>query len=171
MKCCVYLRISTLEQNEGMQLEAIERYCKVNEIKILKVFKDIGVSGAKESRPAFNSLLEAIRRKEFDTIIVYKLDRIGRSLSHLVKLFEEFKAKSINFISATQNINTQTAEGNMFLQMLMVLSEYERALTIRRVKDGLERAKANGKVLGRPVGSKDKVRRRKSGYVNRWLKD
>jgi len=168
MKAVTYLRVSTQEQGLGMQEEAIKRYCEVQAIKPLRTFKDIGVSGSKESRPEFDKLLKALRNKEFDTLIVYKLDRIGRSLSHLVKLFEEFKAKKIDFISVTQNINTSTAEGNMFLQMLMVLAEYERALTIRRVNDGLNRARANGVKLGRPKGSKDKVRRRRSGYLLRW---
>ena len=168
MKAIVYQRVSRQEQDLGMQEESIKRYCETNKIIPLKVFKDQGVSGAKESRPAFDELLKALRNKEFDTLIVYKLDRIGRSLSHLVKLFEEFKAKNIDFISVTQNLNTQTAEGNMFLKMLMVLAEYERSLTIKRVCDGLERARANGKTLGRPKGAKDKVYRKKSGYLLRW---
>jgi len=168
LKSCIYLRCSTDTQDLGMQEESIKRYCEANKIIPLKVFKDFGVSGSKESRPEFDEMLKALRNKEFDTLIVYKLDRIGRSLSHLVKLFEEFKAKEINFISVTQNLNTSTAEGNMFLQMLMVLAEYERALTIKRVCDGLERARANGTRLGRPNGSKDKVYRKKSGYLLRW---
>lgn len=170
MKAVIYLRVSTQEQSLGMQEQAIKRYCEVQSIKPIKTFRDVGFSGSKESRPEFDKMLNSLRAKEFDTLIVYKLDRIGRSLSHLVKLFEEFKVKKISFISITQNINTSTAEGRMFLQMLMVLAEYERSLTIRRVNDGLARAKANGVKLGRPEGSKDKVRRRRSGYLLRWSK-
>ena len=171
MKSCIYLRCSTQEQDLGMQEEAIKRYCEANSIIPLRTFKDFGVSGSKESRPEFDLMLNSLRQKEFDCIIVYKLDRIGRSLSHLVKLFEEFKAKKINFISVTQNLNTSTPEGRMFLQMLMVLAEYERSLTIKRVVDGLARAKAEGKKLGRRFGSKDKKARRKAGYLKRWLKE
>lgn len=169
MRYVIYMRCSTLEQDLGMQEEAIKRYCEANKIIPLKVFSDIGVSGSKESRPEFDQLLKAMRNKEFDTLIVYKLDRIGRSLSHLVRLFEEFKAKDINFISVTQNLNTNSPEGRMFLNMLMVLSEFERSLTIQRVRDGLLRAKSQGKILGRRLGSKDKKRRRTSGYTNRWM--
>ena len=111
-----------------------------------------------------------MRNKKFDCIIVYKLDRIGRSLAHLIKLFEEFRTKGINFISVTQNINTTTPEGRMFLHLLMVLAEYERELTINRINSGLDRAKAKGIKLGRPFGSHDKKRRRTSGYVQRWIK-
>lgn len=171
MKAGVYYRVSTRDkQDVGMQIKSIKDYCEREQIQIVKEYQDIGESGSKESRPEFDKLLEDMRNKEFDCIVVFKLDRIGRSLSHLVKLFEEFKKKNINFISVTQAINTTTPEGRMFLHMLMVLAEYERELTISRINAGLERAKAEGKRLGRKKGSKDKVRRRKSGYYNRWLK-
>ena len=141
-----------------------------NNLVIFKEYKDIGESGSKESRPAFDLMINDRRDKRFNAIVVYKLDRIGRSLAHLVKLFEEFKKKNIDFISVTQSINTTTPEGNMFLQMLMVLAEYERALTINRINAGLDRAKEKGIKLGRKIGSKDKKRRRKGGYYLRYKK-
>lgn len=169
MKGAIYYRISTTDkQGVGMQEKAVRDYCEREGIEIYKEYYDRGQSGSKESRPQFDLLLKDMRDKKFDCIVVYKLDRIGRSLSHLVKLFEEFKKKNIDFISATQTINTTTPEGVMFLQMLMVLSEYERALTISRINSGLTRAKAEGQKLGRPHGAKDKGRRRKSGYYRRW---
>lgn len=171
MKAGVYYRISTRDKQDiGMQVNAICSYCEREDIEIIREYRDIGESGSKESRPGFDKLLEDMRNKMFDCIVVYKLDRIGRSLSHLVKLFEEFRKKNINFISVTQSINTTTPEGRMFLHMLMVLAEYERELTISRINSGLERARAEGKILGRKIGSKDKGRRRKSGYINRWIK-
>jgi DNA invertase Pin-like site-specific DNA recombinase len=115
-------------------------------------------------------MIDDMRARKFNAIVVYKLDRIGRSILHLLKLFEEFKKKNIDFISVTQSINTTTPEGNMFLQMLMVLAEYERALTINRINQGLKIAKEKGSKLGRPFGSKDKKRRRLSGYYRRWSK-
>ncbi len=170
MNSAIYYRISTADkQSIGMQQKAVRDYCNREQIKIFKEYSDIGQSGSKESRPNFDIMLRDMRARKFDCVIVYKLDRIGRSLAHLIKLFEEFKVKHINFISVTQNINTTTPEGIMFLHMLMVLSEYERALTISRINSGLARAKAEGKKLGRPKGSKDKGRRRKSGYINRYL--
>lgn len=170
MKVAIYYRVSTKEQEIGMQKKAIKDYCERENIIIFKEYSDIGQSGKKESRPAFDKLLKDMRDKKFDCVVVYKLDRIGRSLSHLVKLFEEFKKKNINFISITQNINTTTPEGRMFLHILMVLAEYERELTISRINSGLNRAKAEGKKLGRPSGAKDKKRRRLSGYYQRWSK-
>ena len=185
IKAGVYYRISTRDkQNISMQIKAVKDYCEREGIEIVKEYQDIGESGSKESRPQFDLMINDMRNKLFDCVVVYKLDRIGRSLSHLVKLFEEFKKKNINFISVTQSINTLTPEGRMFLHMLMVLAEYERELTISRVNSGLDRAREQLKkdgygitkqktrytALGRPKGSVDKKRRRTSGYVNRWLK-
>lgn len=171
MKVAIYYRISTRDkQDVGMQIKACKDFCEHNNIGIVKEYSDVGESGKKESRPQFDELLKDMRAREFDTILVYKLDRIGRSLSHLVKLFEEFKKRNINFISVTQAINTTTPEGRMFLHMLMVLAEYERELIVSRINSGLERVRQEGRVLGRPKGSKDKKIRRKSGYYQRWTK-
>lgn len=171
MKAGIYYRISTRDkQSIAMQEKACRDFCERESIKIYKEYQDIGESGSKESRPEFDKLLQDMRTKKFDTIIVYKLDRIGRSISHLLKLFEEFTKREIKFISITQNFNTTTPEGRLFLRMMMLLAEYERELTISRINSGLERARASGKKLGRKKGSKDKRRRRKSGYYQRWSK-
>jgi len=95
---------------------------------------------------------------------------LSRFTAHLLKLFEEFKKRNIAFTSATQNINTISPEGRMFLRMLMILAEYERELLIDRTNAGLARAKKEGKTLGRPKGSKDKKARRKSGYYLRYMR-
>ena len=166
----IYYRKSTKDKQEfGMQIHSIENYCKVNNITPIKTYSD-EVSGSKDSRPEFDIMLKDMREGLFDTILVYKLDRIGRSTSHLLKLFEEFEKKHIKFISVTQNINTTTPEGKLMLRMLMILAEYERELTVSRINDGLARVKSKGKKLGRPKGSSDKKRRRKSGYYLRWAK-
>ncbi len=171
MKAAIYYRISTADkQSLDMQVKSVRDYCEREGIEIFKEYSDIGQSGKKESRPEFDLMLQDMRDKLFDCVVVYKLDRIGRSLSHLVKLFEEFRKKNINFISITQAINTTTPEGRMFLHILMVLAEYERELTISRINSGLDKARSEGKKLGRPEGATDKKRRRTSGYVNRWNK-
>lgn len=170
MKAVIYYRKSTRDKQEfGMQIHSVENYCKVNNIIPIKTYHD-EISGSKDSRPEFDLMLKDMRAGTFDTILTYKLDRIGRSTSHLLKLFEEFQKKNIKFISVTQNINTTTPEGKLMLRMLMILAEYERELTISRINDGLARAKEKGSQLGRPKGSKDKGRRRRSGYYQRWAK-
>ena len=163
----VYVRVSTqTKQHIDMQTHFLKDYAKRNNLHIYQIYADIGESGKKDSRPSFDLMLEDLRSGKFKAILVYKLDRIGRSLIHLVKLFEEFAKKNIEFISATQNINTTTPEGKLFLRMLMILSEYEREMTVSNIKRGLQRARARGKQIGQR--GKDKKQRRKSGYFLRW---
>lgn len=169
MKVCIYARVSTEDQNLETQLSACRDYCKRLDYEISNEYKDI-ISGSKDSRPAFNQLIEDLRQNKFEAVIVYKLDRIGRSLQHLLNLFEEFQNRKIEFISITQNINTTTPKGKLFLRMLMILAEYERELIVARTKSGLDRARKQGKLLGRPKGAKDKKRRKLGGYFLRYKK-
>ena len=172
MKVGAYERVSTRDKQDiTTQDNYLKEYADRNGLEIYKTYKDVGESGSKDSRPAFDKLLKDMRQGLFKGILVYKLDRIGRSTVHLLKLFEEFENKKVEFISATQNINTTSPEGRMFLKMLMVLAEYERELIVDRINDGLERAKAEGKILGRPVGKKDGKKRRVSGYHLRYAKE
>jgi len=166
MKVAIYCRVSTEEQNINTQLSFLRTVCEREKHEIYKEYVDIGQSGSKESRPAFDVMLEDMRHYRFQGIIVYKLDRIGRSLPHLINLFEEMTKKGVYFISATQNINTTTPEGKMFMRMLMVLAEYEREMIVDRIKSGLERARKEGKPIGKR--GKDKKRRKRSGYLLRW---
>ena len=170
-KVVLYIRVSTMDQNSETQKLALEDYCKRMMYEITDIYQDNGFSGKTNNRPEFERLLSDIRANKVSCILVYKLDRIGRSLKHLLNLFEEFKNLGVEFISLTQNINTTTPEGKMFWQMLGVFAEYEREMIVARTRSGLERAKRQGKTLGRPSGSKDKKQRRKSGYINRWTKE
>ncbi|MFA5112912.1 MAG: recombinase family protein [Candidatus Margulisiibacteriota bacterium] len=166
----LYARTSTTEQTPENQMLAIREYCARMKYKVTAHYVDDGYSGKNDKRPAFERLITDIRANKIGCVVVYKLDRIGRSLQHLLNLFEEFKSQKVEFISITQNINTQTPEGKMFWQMLGVFAEYERELIVARTKAGLYRAVKQGKVLGRPQGSKDTKRRKVSGYHQRWAK-
>lgn len=166
MKVAIYVRVSTKEQTTENQLEPLKEYCLRNKFEIFKIYNDIGESGSKESRPQFNEMIADLRKGKFKAIAVWKLDRIGRSLQHLLSLFTEFNKRGIEFISLTQNIDTTTPEGRMFLRMLMIMSEYERELIINRVNAGLDRAKRQGKNLGRPKNKINKfaiIKLRKEG--------
>ena len=183
MKTAIYVRVSKSEQNPETQNVLLREYCKKNNLEVYDIYKD-EFTGQASSRPAFDRLMNDMRTKKFNTIIVYKLDRIGRSLQHLLQLFQEFKNKHIDFISITQNINTTTPEGKLMLRMLMVLAEYERELIVARTKDTLDRYQKDieqkgffvdregkkHKTLGRPEGSKDSRPRPKSGYYYAWVK-
>jgi len=168
LKVAIYTRVSTKDQNVQMQLDLCRTHVKRTKNTIYKEYIDIGESGSKTSRPAFDEMIKEMRRYKFHAICVYKLDRIGRSLPHLVNLFDEFRKKGVHFISVTQNIDTTTPEGMMFIQMLMVLAEYERAMTVDRVKAGMERAKREGKIIGRPKSNLDtyKILRLKNKKVS-----
>jgi len=169
-KIGLYARVSSRDQNIDTQLLALRDYCKRMDYEIVGEYVDNGFSGKNENRPEFERLLSDMRNNKLDCIVCYKLDRIGRSLRHLLNLFEEFNNRKIGFVSLSQSIDTNTPEGRMFLRMLMVLAEYERELIVSRTKDGLRRAIKQGKKLGRPSGSVDRKRRRKSGYLRRWAK-
>ena len=164
----LYARTSMSDQNSETQLMVLRDYCNRMDYRVTGEYVDNGFSGKDDKRPQFERLLSDVRANKVDCVLVYKLDRIGRSLKHLLNLFEEFKNRGVEFISLTQNINTNTPEGKMFWQMLGVFAEYERELIVARTLSGLQRAVRQGKRLGRPVGAKDRKRRRLSGYIARW---
>lgn len=168
MKVAIYVRVSTIDKGQTLEQQEVPlmEYCKKENWEF-EVFKDFA-SGSKESRPSLDLMMQKLRDKEFNAVMIYRLDRLGRSLRHLLQLIEEFKNKNIRFIVFTQNIDTSTAQGMFFLQILGAAAEFERQLIRERIKDKLAYLKSTGKLLGRPKGSKDKKGRRKSGYYLRW---
>jgi DNA invertase Pin-like site-specific DNA recombinase len=173
MKVGIYARVSTKDQNTETQLMPIRDYCQRNEFEVLREYVDEGESGSKSSRPELNNLLNDMRERKFDTVVCYKLDRLGRSLSNLLHLLQEFKNRGIRLISVVDGLDTANDNpmSRAFWQLLGVFAELEREMIVARVNDGLDRAKKNGKSLGRPAGAKDKKRRRLSGYHVRWAKE
>lgn len=167
MRIAIYARVSTSDQNLDTQLSLLREYCQRQDFHDVTEYTE-KASGKDDSRLVFQSLLKDVRENKINCIVVYKLDRIGRSLKHLILLLEEFHVKKVEFISITQNINTTTPEGKLFLHMLACFAQYERELIVARTNAGLERARKEGKVLGRPAGRRDKKPRKTSGYVERW---
>jgi len=163
VKIAIYCRVSTEEQNADKQEDICRRYCEANNLEIYKVYKDI-ISGTTSSRPAFNKLQEDMRSYKFNCIMVTKLDRIGRSLQHLLSMFDEFKNKRINFIATTQNIDTTTASGKLQLQILGAFAEFERNMISERTKEGLRKAVGVGK-----RGKDKKPRKRRGGTKDNYF--
>jgi len=157
IKVAIYCRVSTDEQDADKQEFICLEYCKSHSIEVFEVYKDI-ISGTKSSRPNFNRLLEDMRSRKFQGIIVTKLDRIGRSIMHLLSLFDEFNSKGIHFISISQNIDTTNAAGRLQLHILSAFAEFERALISERTKEGLRRCVGVGK-----RGKDKKPRKRRGG--------
>ncbi|GIW67810.1 MAG: resolvase [Candidatus Parcubacteria bacterium] len=167
-KVAIYIRISTdiEKQNLNTQLDPLVEYCNKNNYQY-EIFQDIA-SGAKESRPNLDKLMRMIREQKFDALLVWKVDRLGRSLRHLLQILQELEKNKCDFISLTEGYDTSTPQGKLIFSIVGAFAEFERAIIRERVKAGIIRAIKEGKRVGRPVGSKDKKRRRVSGYFLRW---
>ncbi len=148
MKAAIYARVSTLDQEPENQLQELRRYVEARGWTAQE-YVDHGVSGTKDRRPALDRLVADARRRKLDTVVVWRLDRLGRSLKHLVTLLDELQALGVGFVSLDEGIDLQTPAGRLQLHILAALSEFERCRIAERVKAGLARAKAQGKRLGR----------------------
>ena len=147
----LYARVSTLNnQDPEMQLAELREYAGRRGWEIVEEFTDQGVSGSKESRPALNRLMADACRRRFDAVLVWKIDRFGRSLKHLVNSLAELAALGVAFISLRDNLDLSTPSGRLMFQMIDAMAEFERALIQERVRAGLRNARAKGKTLGRP---------------------
>ena len=150
MRCAIYARVSTSEQTCDNQLIELRRYVEARGWTGTE-FVDSGVSGTKDRRPALDALMKDAKRRRFDVLVVWRLDRLGRNLKHLVTLLEDIQAIGILFVSLGEGIDCTTAAGRLQLHVLAALAEFERARIAERVRAGLARVRASGKRLGRPA--------------------
>jgi DNA invertase Pin-like site-specific DNA recombinase len=148
-RAAIYARVSTFDQEPENQLAEIRRYVAARGWTA-EEYVDRGISGAKDRRPALDRLLVDARRRRFDVLVVWRLDRLGRNLRHLITLLEELQALGIAFVSLNEGIDATTPAGKLQMHILGAIAEFERARIAERVKAGLQRAKAQGKKLGRP---------------------
>jgi DNA invertase Pin-like site-specific DNA recombinase len=151
-RVALYARVSTLhgQQDPEMQLSELREYATRRGLSIHEEYVDHGVSGSKESRPALNRLMSDAQRCRFDAVLVWKIDRFGRSLKHLVNSLADLSAYGIAFISLRDNLDLSTPSGRLMFQIIGAMAEFERALIQERVKAGLRNARAKGKRIGRP---------------------
>ena len=149
MRAAIYARVSTLDQHVENQLQELRTYCERRGWTATE-FIDHGVSGAKERRPALDEMLKAAKRRKFDVLIVWRLDRLGRNLRHLILLLDELHALGVAFVSLAEGIDATTPAGRLQLHVLGAIAEFERARIQERVIAGLARARAQGTRLGRP---------------------
>lgn len=149
MRTALYARVSTLDQEPENQLEELRRYASARGWEV-KEYVDHGVSGAKERRPALDALVADAKRRRFDAVVCWRLDRLGRSIKHLISLIDELQALGIAFVSLAEGIDATTPAGKLQLHILAAIAEFERGRIQERVRAGLARAKAQGKRLGRP---------------------
>jgi putative DNA-invertase from lambdoid prophage Rac len=149
-RAAVYARVSTFDQEPENQLLELRRYVTARGWAASEEYVDRGVSGAKDRRPALDRLVLDARRRRFDVLVVWRLDRLGRSVRHLVNFISEFTALGIGFASLGEGIDTNTPSGRLQLHILSALAEFERERIRERVMSGLARARAHGTRLGRP---------------------
>jgi DNA invertase Pin-like site-specific DNA recombinase len=148
-RVATYSRVSTLSQTADNQLLALRAFSAARGW-IVTEFTDQGQSGAKEKRPQLDAMLAAVRARKVDVVACVKLDRLARSVHHLVAMVREFEALGVDLIVLDQSIDTTTPSGRLLFHVLAAISEFERDLIRDRVLAGLARARAQGKRLGRP---------------------
>ena len=151
-RVAIYARVSTTNHGQDVTLQTRElpQFAEARGWQIAREYIDKGVSGSKDSRPELNRLMADAHRRHFDAVVVWKFDRFARSVSHLLRALETFKALGIQFVSLSEQVDTSTPTGKMVFTVLGAVAELERSLIAERVRAGLRNAKAKGKRLGRP---------------------
>ena len=167
MKVAIYVRVSTRDQHPENQSIQLEEYAKRHDYDYT-IFEER--ESTRKTRPIKAGLMNRLRQKEFEGVLVLKLDRWARSITELVLEVTELHNKGITFVSLRDHIDLSTATGRLQFNILSAFADFERDVIRERTLDGLDRAKAEGKTLGRPKGKKDGKRRKVSGYHLRWAK-
>jgi DNA invertase Pin-like site-specific DNA recombinase len=151
-RAVLYLRVSTVDQTTANQEREMRQVAERMGLDVVKVYKDHGISGAKgrNGRPAFDAMCRAAARREFDMVMAWSVDRLGRSLQDLVGFLSELHALKVDLFLHQQGLDTTTPAGKAMFQMMGVFAEFERAMIQERVRAGLARARDEGVRLGRP---------------------
>lgn len=166
-KVALYCRVSTNKQTNENQKVRLLQYATDKAYKF-DLYEE--VESSRKTRPVKQELLQKLRKGEYSHIIVYKLDRFARSSRELILEIQELIDKGVGFISISDNLDFSNSVGRLHFQILAAFAEFERSLISERTKEGIERTKAQGTVLGRPKGKKDSTPRPKSGYIMREAK-
>ena len=153
----IYARVSTEGQSVDAQIRDLREYCQLRKWKPTE-YIDHGVGGAKESRPEWNKCWDALQKGKVNVLVVHSLDRLGRSLPHLVKIITFMTERNVTLVSFRENIDLSTSAGRMLAGIFSVLAEYERSIISERTKAGLRAAKAKGKQVGNSKRHFDKKR-------------
>jgi DNA invertase Pin-like site-specific DNA recombinase len=160
-RAAIYLRVSTTGQNTENQRLELERIAERRGWPVIEVYEDFGISGAKgrDKRPALDRMLKDANRRRFDLVMAWSIDRVGRSLSDLLGTIQHLEAVEVDLYLDQQNIDTTTPTGRLLFQITGAFAEFERSIIRARVNLGLQRARAQGKRLGRRPVSADVVER------------
>lgn len=172
MKVGIYARVSTKEQSPESQLLDLRNFCAARGWEIVKEFVDVGISGAKDERPALRELMQTYaKRRLIDVVLVWRFDRFARSLKHLLNTLHELNELRIHFASYQEGLDTSTAQGRLVFSLVGAIAEFERELARDRILAGLRNAKANGVQLGRPGAEFDIEKARQLHAEGRSLRE
>jgi DNA invertase Pin-like site-specific DNA recombinase len=150
-RAALYMRVSTKGHGQTeTQALALREYAAHRGFVIVEEYRDDGISGSKDSRPALDRLMRDARARKFDVVIVARFDRFARSVSHLLRALDEFSHLGVDFISLSESVDTSTPVRKMIFTVLGAVAELERNLIKERVQMGISRARKQGKALGRP---------------------
>lgn len=149
MRVALYVRVSTADQNPDTQLLVLRRYCEARGWQIVKEYVD-QASGAVAERPQLENLMRDAGEHKFEALLVWKFDRLFRSVAHMLDSLEQFRYRSVEFVSITECVDTSTPMGRMVYTFLAAIAEFERDLIRERTRAGMARARAEGKSIGRP---------------------
>lgn len=155
----IYTRVSTDRQDTESQVVELREHVNRCEWDLFKEYSDNGFSGKNTERPAFMEMMKAARERRFNILMVWKMDRLSRSLKDLVVTIGELKDLGIDFVSVTNQIDTTTSTGRLLFQIIGAISEFEREIIRERVIIGLKNAVRKGKKLGRPPVSDATIRK------------
>ena len=159
-KVCLYCRVSTTHQTSENQLRELRAVAERMGYEIVSEFIDNGISGAKsrKDRPALDEMMKLATQRKFEMVMCWSIDRLGRSLQHLVEILNELQAMKIDLYFMQQGMDTTTPSGRMIFSVFGAIGEFERNLIRERVIAGQQRAKASGTHIGRPTKMNDGMR-------------
>lgn len=159
-KVGLYARVSTTDkgQDPELQLRDLRSYAQARGWSVFKEYVDNGVSGSKDKRPMLDAMMNDARKRKIDLILCWRLDRLGRSLKHLILTLDELQSLGVGFVSYSENLDLTTSTGRLMFQLLGAFAEFEKNLIQEKVRAGLSNARAKGKHLGRPEKGLDRER-------------
>jgi DNA invertase Pin-like site-specific DNA recombinase len=158
LRCARYLRVSRVEQREDLQDDETAELITRRGWQLTKTYTDHGVSGTRERRPGLDELLSDAQRGRFDVVLVWRSDRLFRSVRHMVNTLAELDARGIGFVSSTEVFDTTTPQGKFLMHIVAAFAELERATIVERVRAGIAAARRRGVRLGRPGVALDVVK-------------
>jgi DNA invertase Pin-like site-specific DNA recombinase len=150
IKCAIYLRVSTKNQDTDNQLLPLKEFANRCGYEVVEIYEDKGISGAKNSRPSLDKMMMDARRRKFSMILSWSIDRVGRNMSHLCGFVDEMNQLGVNLYFHQSAIDTSTSVGKMFFQIIGSIAEFEREMIRERVIAGLDKCRQKGIKLGRP---------------------